>query len=101
MAPTKPIFISQTGTTSTTKMGSNSSVKDQWLKDSYNYLAAVPAVRGILYFNLDKECDWAFYGRDRKSNGYKDAITNPAFSYVSPANLSQMDLSRDLTTGHK
>ncbi|MBW4576535.1 MAG: hypothetical protein KME08_14770 [Aphanothece sp. CMT-3BRIN-NPC111] len=93
MASTKPIFIAQTGTTSYTASGSQQTAKDQWFRDSYNYLASAPGVRGIIYFNLNKECDWAFYNSSVKSAGYKNAIANPKFGYVSPTNLSQMTLS--------
>jgi hypothetical protein len=91
MAPTKPIFIAQIGSTSQTSTGSSATAKDKWFQDLYTYLAAAPKVQGILYFNIDKECDWALYrSTGAKSLGYKNAIVNPAFSYVSPFNLSQM-----------
>lgn len=94
MAPGKPIFIAQTATTSYTQSGATSSAKDRWLRDAYAQLAAM-GVRGILYFNIDKECDWAFYSdRDRNSAGYRDAVALPAFGYVAPANLARMELSR-------
>jgi hypothetical protein len=93
MAPSKPIFIAQTATTSDDKTGSSQSAKDQWLRDAYAYLTAA-GVRGILYFNLNKKCDWAFYSASGQRNeGYKAAVTNPAFGYVSPADLAQTNLS--------
>ncbi len=92
MAPTKLIFIAQTASTSQTSTGSSSAAKDKWFRDTYNYLAGAPKVQGILYFNIDKECDWALYSSSgAKSIGYKDAIANPAFTYITPANLSQMN----------
>lgn len=93
MASTKPIFIAQTGTTSYTASGSQQTAKDQWFRDSYNYLTTAPGVRGITYFNLNKECDWELYNSSVKSTGYKNAIANPKFGYLSPTNLSQMTLS--------
>ncbi|PIG93828.1 hypothetical protein CSQ79_09420 [Gloeocapsopsis sp. IPPAS B-1203] len=91
MAPGKPIFIAQTGSTSHTQSGAKSSAKDQWLRNSYTQLVAM-GVRGIIYFNIDKECDWAFYNdRNRNSVGYRDAIANSAFSYVAPADLARME----------
>ncbi len=92
MAPNKPIFIAQTATTSDTQSGSQSSAKDQWFRNSYAYLAAT-GVRAILYFNINKECSWALSNSSGKSAGYKDAVANPAFGYVSPAELAQMNLS--------
>lgn len=99
MAPNKPIFIAQTATTSDDKTGSSQSAKDQWLRDTYTYLAA-SGVRGILYFNLNKECDWAFYrASGHRNEGYKAAVMNPAFGYVSPSDLAQMNLFNPTNSG--
>lgn len=90
MARSKPIFIAQTATTSETQSSDKRSNKDQWLRESYTYLAE-KGVRAILYFNINKECDWAFYSnKGSNSAGYKDAVANPSFRYVSPAELAQM-----------
>lgn len=88
MAPNKPIFIAQTGTTSDTQKGSDRTAKDQWFRDSYRDLAA-KGVKAIIYFNINKECDWALYSNGAKSGGYKDAVANPAFGYVSPVDLAK------------
>lgn len=88
MAPGKPIFIAQTGTTSNTTKGSDRIAKDQWFRDSYTQLAA-KGVQAIVYFNINKECDWALHTDSDKSAGYKDAVANPAFGYVSPADLAK------------
>ena len=91
VAPTKPIIVAQTGTTSYTSSGSSSGAKDQWLVDSYNYLASNPMVLGIIYFNLQKECDWPIYSANgTRQSGYQEAVTNPAFQYVSPAEVSKL-----------
>lgn len=98
LAPDKPIFIAQTATTSDDKTGSSPSAKDQWLRDAYTYLAAA-GVRGILYFNLNKECDWAFYrASGQRNEGYKAAVMNSTFSYVTPSELAQMNLLNPRTT---
>ncbi len=90
LAPTKPIFIAQTASTSQTRTGSSAAAKDEWFRQSYRYLATAPGVKAILYFNLAKECDWPLYSPNgAKSQGYKDAITDPAFNYISPLNLAQ------------
>jgi hypothetical protein len=88
IAKGKPIFIAQTGTTSNTKKGADRTAKDQWFRDSYTHLAQL-GVKAIIYFNLNKECDWALYSNRGKSAGYKDAVANPAFGYVSPADLAK------------
>jgi len=93
LAPNKPIFIAQTATTSNAQTGQQSSAKDQWFRDSYTYLAN-NGVRAILYFNINKECDWALYSGAGKSVGYQQAVANPAFRYVSPADLARMNLVR-------
>ncbi len=80
----KPIFIAQTATCSA---GGN---KDQWLRDAYTYLVN-QQIRGIIYFNGDKECDWAVYqpwSGGRQVQGYKDAVSGPNSRYVAPATLA-------------
>ena len=95
MAPGKPIFLAQTASTSDTQSGSSSSAKDGWFRDAYSYLAAAPGVQAILYFNIDKECDWALHRNNGvSSDGYKEALANPAFGYVSPEELAKMNFER-------
>lgn len=50
MAPGKPIFIAETAVIDQPfqPMGD----RNQWLRDAYTRLAAFPALRGIVYFNL-------------------------------------------------
>jgi hypothetical protein len=62
MAPSKPIFIAQTGTVDA---GGD---KNQWLEETYTNLAAYPTLRGVIYFHkrldLGLPCDpvdWRFY----------------------------------------
>ncbi|MEH1902197.1 MAG: glycosyl hydrolase [Nostoc sp.] len=88
MAGSKPIFIAQTASTSNTQNGLQKSTKDQWLRDSYTQLPGM-GVRAILYFNINKECDWAINSNSGKSAGYKDAVNNPDFGYLSPAELAK------------
>ena len=88
IAPGKPIFIAQTGSTSNTQKGADGTAKDQWFRDSYTHLAK-SGVKAIIYFNLNKECDWALYSNRGKSAGYKDTVANPAFGYVSPTDLAK------------
>jgi hypothetical protein len=47
-------------------------------------------VQGILYFNLQKECDWPIYtANGAKSQGFKDGVAHAAFRYVAPGSLKQ------------
>jgi len=94
MAPDKPIFITQTGTTSSTATGSNHDAKDQWLQNAYTYFAGAPGIRGILYFNLNKETDWSLFdSAGELYQGYRVAVQSSAFGYISPAELAQTQLA--------
>lgn len=77
MAPSKPIFIDQTGTV--TEGGD----KNQWLYESYTRLAAYPGLRGILYFHRRKyeglpcnPVDYRFYAPSEGIvfEGIRDAL---------------------------
>jgi Glycosyl hydrolase family 26 len=90
MAPDKPIFMTQMATTSITATGSSPEAKDQWLQDAYTYLAGASGVRGILYFNLNKETDWSlFNATGGLYQGYKVGVQSSVFDYVSPADLTK------------
>jgi len=52
MAPSKPIFIAQTGVLNVPVNGSDpTQTKSAWIQDTFSKLADYPAVRAILYFN--------------------------------------------------
>jgi len=98
MAPTKPIFISQTGTSAYFSTGESTPRKDKWLSDAYAYLASYPGVRAVIYFNLVNQqgIDWPFYvpgDPAHQYQGYRDAVTAPWFQYISPQELSQIYLT--------
>ena len=91
MAPGKPIFISQTASSSSfPSHGAYSHAKkDSWLKDTYTYLAGLAGVRAIIYFNIDKECDWAFYKSGSVTySGYVSVIQQPDFVYIGPGDIA-------------
>ncbi len=78
----RPIFVAQTASCST---GGD---KDQWLRAAYAYLVQ-QNIRGVIYFNGDKECDWAVYvPGGRQLQGYKDAVSGSNTRYLAPAALS-------------
>lgn len=90
LAPGKPIFISQTASTSEYPSPNrfNPAQKSQWFVDTYTYLSSLDGVRGVLYFNIDAECDWTFFrSGSLYFDGYRQAIASEAFQYVSPAEL--------------
>jgi len=86
MAPSKPIFIAQTGSVD---WGGD---KNLWLKESYTSLAAYPALRGIIYFHKKLElglpCDpveWRFYApsEEIEFSGLLEALENPEAGFGS------------------
>lgn len=55
LAPSKPIFIAQTGSVNVPDDNSDpTQTKSNWIYDTFNKLANYPAVRGIIYFNKVK-----------------------------------------------
>jgi hypothetical protein len=65
--------------------------KNTWLRETYNYLANAPGVRGVLYFNIDKECDWAIAPQSAEAEaGYPAGVAHPHFGYVAPTAIGSM-----------
>jgi hypothetical protein len=89
MAPNKPIVIAQTATTSTTASGNNLQQKDQWLQDTYRYLSNAPGVRGIMYFNINKECDWKIDTTQANNQGFKSVLQSDRFGYIAPNEIAK------------
>jgi hypothetical protein len=93
MDSSKPIFITQTGTTAYYLDGQNNQKKNEWLREAYHYLSSYPGVRGVIYFNLVswENVDWPFYvpnDASRQYQGYREGIINYPFIYISPGELS-------------
>lgn len=94
MAPTKPIMIAQSATSAMNAGGQDDGAKNQWLRDAYAYLAETRSVKAYLYFNIRLECDWPIYVPGGIAYaGYKDAAANPAYVYLNPTELSELDLT--------
>jgi beta-mannanase len=93
MAPSKPVFIIQTGTTAYGPIGYDASLKNQWLADAYNLVANLNGVRGILYYNDLNNYDWAFYRNDINFSGYKNGVSSNAYQYIPPEDLVNIDLA--------
>lgn len=51
MAPSKPIFLTQTGTVKLGPNGFSETLKDEWLVEVFSTLSDYPGFRGVLYFN--------------------------------------------------
>jgi len=89
MSPDKPIVVTQTAATSVGEDGApNEAAKDDFLEASYHLLADTPQVLGVMYFNLDKECDWSVYRDGVISRGYRAGANALGVDYLSPAELS-------------
>lgn len=97
MAPTKPIIISQGATSAQYPVAGSfdRAKKNQWIEDTYSYIASQPSVMGLIYFDMDlkEECDYAIYNGDYHYDGYKNAAMNQIFQYYSPEELSRLDLA--------
>lgn len=98
LAPRKPIFLTQTGTSAFTEYGMNDNAKNLWLKEGYSYLANNSSVKAIIYFNIEgNNCDFAIY-RTWETNyntryiGYKEGVQSSVFKYYSPAELKLLPL---------
>jgi hypothetical protein len=92
MAPNKAIIITQMASSSDHAPGQKSeAAKDAWLREAYAYLARFDGVAGMMYFNIDKECDWAYHRPDggMKSNGYLEAVRDPLYEHV-PMRMMEM-----------
>lgn len=92
MAPTKPILITETGSSAlTSKLAREQNqydfkMKAEWFELNYNYLAKQPMVLGIFYFDFNDlgnnvKCDLSIPRSDFM--GYRQAVENPAFQYIS------------------
>ena len=94
MAPGKPIFISQTGTTSLTAAGNNPEAKNQWLRDLYAFVSTQPAVKAVIYFNLaSSNSDYRIFSNgDFAYQGYADGVSYSTVGYVPPFDLIRMNL---------
>ena len=105
MAPTKPVFLIETGTSDeyATNGVADRAQKDQWLASAYAYLAEQPQVRAVLYFNTTEtdqakgiQCDYRVYdfgGKTGNFEGYRTAVLKSDYGYISPADLAHLDLS--------
>lgn len=94
MAPSKPIFVAQTATTAwycDTNVSPTFDIgrKNTWLNDAYAYLATYPGVRAVLYYNKSDPIvdDLPFWLSTYQYVGFRDGISNPRYSYLSPQNL--------------
>jgi len=90
MAPGKSILLTQTAVSSERADGSaDVDGKDDQLRAAYELLAARGDITGVMYFNIDKECDWAVWRDGEVTQGYRDGVSAPGIGYVDPAALAE------------
>lgn len=64
MLADKPLCIPEVGTSSLTATGHNTARKSGWIADAIAYFREVD-VQMLVWFNVDKETDWAVFGGER------------------------------------
>ena len=87
LAPGKPIFLTQTASTAEYPSPNqfDAAKKDEWFIENFAYIANLKDVRAILYYNIDGPCDWTFFKNGSLAyNGYRIAVSDPAYQYLSP-----------------
>ncbi len=90
LAPNKPIFITQTASSSYVRpQTQDQNAKDEWLSNTFKYFANTQAVQAVIYFNIQKECDWAL-NMQNPNGKYQESIADPKFGYVEPRNMQQL-----------
>lgn len=60
----RPVCVPEYATTSETGSGRSVSEKNRWIDDAFAYFAERP-IEMALWFNLDKETDWAVFDAER------------------------------------
>jgi len=98
MAPSKPIFIAQTGTTAQYPVRGtyDHEKKNEWLREAYVYLSNYDGVKGIIYFNLknSQNIDWPVYPYGRVDYvGYRDGVNSGGFTHIPPDQLIRMPIT--------
>jgi beta-mannanase len=67
---TRPLALTETAATTVTTGGVNVGLKSQWITDLMNYTIATN-VRMLVWFNEDKETDWAIFGGSNGTETYR------------------------------
>jgi hypothetical protein len=58
--------------------------KDAWIRDLFSYLTADPNAVGFIYFNIEKEYDWAIYKGTSLNQGWKAGMALETTVYQWP-----------------
>ena len=98
IAPARPLAVTETAATSATAAGSSVPAKSEWVAALFDYVAAAQA-RMVVWFNEDKETDWAVFGGAkgdttvkvgrttyRAFSAYRTGVGHPDVKPSAPAN---------------
>jgi hypothetical protein len=77
-APEKPFLIAQTASS---PFGGD---KDAWIREMFRFLAEDRNAVGFIYFNIEKEHDWAIYKGSTLNQGWKDGMALETTVYQWP-----------------
>jgi beta-mannanase len=66
----RPLAITETASTSATPAGASPAAKSQWVTALFDYAAGARAGM-VVWFNQDKETDWAVFGGARGDSTFK------------------------------
>jgi beta-mannanase len=71
---TRPLALTETASSSATTGGVNLSAKSAWITQFFDYALSSNA-RMLLWFNEDKETDWAIFGGSNGTETYRNGRT--------------------------
>ena len=71
----RPMALTETASTTVTASGSSLAAKSQWATDLFAYAGAAQA-RMVVWFNQDKETDWAVFGGAKGDSVFKFGRTS-------------------------
>ena len=93
---TRPLALTETASSSSTTGGVNVSAKSAWVSQFFDY-ALTHDARMLMWFNEDKETDWAIFGGSNGTESFRSgrAVYKAYGSYrqaVQPSTLVSSDL---------
>ena len=72
---TKPLALTETASSTATTGGPNVAAKSQWIGDFFAYATSSAGARMVVWFNEDKETDWAVFGGSAGDETYRSGRT--------------------------
>ncbi len=72
----KPLALTETASSTSLPGKVDVAAKSQWITDLFSYATGPAAVRMIVWFNTDKEADWAVFGGSNGDETYRSGRTS-------------------------